>query len=139
MGIYPDNEYQKGLTMTGNRAKLGSATPIVRVLDLAAALEWYRTVLGFQIAWTWGDPADHASVCRDAAEIMLVVEPEGDLTISRVYFETEGVDAYYESVSRAGGKIAIPLEVRPYGMRDFRVVDPAGNELSFGEPTNGTA
>jgi uncharacterized glyoxalase superfamily protein PhnB len=35
----------------------------------------------------------------------------------------------------AGARVAVPLEVRDYGMRDCRLVDPDGNELSFGEPT----
>jgi uncharacterized glyoxalase superfamily protein PhnB len=117
-------------------AKLGNATPIFRVADLALALDWYQSVLGFQVAWTWGDPADHAGVCRDSAQINLVVEPGAQPRISRAYFETRGVDAYYNRVSRAGGQIAVALGDRPYGMRDFRVVDAAGNELSFGEPTS---
>ena len=125
--------------MASDGAKLGSATPIFRVFDLPEALDWYQRVLGFQVAWTWGDPADHASVCRDSAEINLVVEPGGKLETSRVYFETQSVDAYYVRVSGAGGQIAIPIGDRPYGMRDFRVADPAGNELSFGEPTSSQA
>jgi uncharacterized glyoxalase superfamily protein PhnB len=122
--------------MANDGAKLGSATPIFRVSNLPQALEWYQSVLGFQIAWTWGEPADHASVCRDSAAVNLVVEPGGKLTISRAYFAAQGVEAYYDRVSRAGGRIAVPLGDRPYGMRDFRVVDPSGNELSFGEPTS---
>lgn len=122
--------------MANDGAKLGSATPIFRVTDLPQSLDWYQSVLGFQIAWTWGDPADHASVCRDSAQVNLVVEPGGQLTVSRVYFETLGVDAYYDRVSRAGGQVSVSIGDRPYGMRDFRVVDPAGNELSFGEPAS---
>lgn len=92
--------------------------------------------LGISNRLDWGEPADHASVCRDSAEINLVVEPGGNLTISRVYFETKAVDTFHDRVLRAGGDIAIPIGNRPYGMRDFRVVDPTGNELSFGEPTS---
>ena len=29
----------------------------------------------------------------------------------------------------------IPLEGRPYGMRDFNLQDPSNNELGFGDPT----
>lgn len=120
--------------MANDGVKLGSATPIFRVLDLPQALGWYQRVLGFQIAWARGEPADHASVCRDAAEVNLAVEAGCNFSISRVYFQTQGVDVYHDRVSRAGGRITVPLADRPYGMRDFRVVDPSGNELSFGEP-----
>ena len=120
--------------MTTDHVKLGSATPIFRVLDMPQALDWYRRGLGFQIAWTWGKPVDHAAVCRDSAEIMLAVEPGGQFAISRVTFEAHGVDTYYESVRAAGGQIGIAIADRPYGMRDFRVLDPFGNEISFGQP-----
>jgi uncharacterized glyoxalase superfamily protein PhnB len=46
-----------------------------------------------------------------------------------------GVDAYYNHVTKAGAKVAVTIADRPYGMRDFRIVDPTGNELSFGEAT----
>lgn len=122
--------------MTSDGAVLEGATPILQVVDLTQALAWYHKVLGFKTEWTCGDPPDCASVCRDGAEVNLTVPSTGQLTISRVYFETRGVDAYYDRVSNAGAHIAVAIGDRPYGMRDFRVVDPAGNELSFGEPTH---
>ena len=39
-------------------------------------------------------------------------------------------------MTMTGAKIAVPLAERSYGMRDFRIVDPSGNELSFGEGTS---
>ena len=47
-----------------------------------------------------------------------------------------GVDAYCDQTAIAGAKVAVPLADRPYGMRDFRIVDPSGNELSFGEASS---
>ncbi|MGC3981109.1 MAG: glyoxalase superfamily protein [Steroidobacteraceae bacterium] len=120
--------------MTNDNASLVSATPIFHVFDISQALDWYQQVLGFQIAWTWGEPISNASVCRDAAEINLAVESGSQLSIARAYFETHNVDAFHDRVVQAGGNVTIPLADRPYGMRDFRVIDPTGNELSFGEP-----
>lgn len=68
-------------------------------------------------------------------EVNLVVSPASSRTTSTVYFQTTGVDAYYQRVFDAGAHIAIPIADRHYGMRDFRLLDPSGNELSFGEPT----
>lgn len=121
--------------MASDDATLKGATPIFHVASLSEALDWYRRVLGFEVAWTWGDPADRASICRDSAEINLEVPPPGQFTASRAYIETKGVDAIHSRVVSAGGHVAVPIGNRPYGMRDFRVVDPSGNELSFGEPT----
>jgi predicted enzyme related to lactoylglutathione lyase len=121
--------------VTNDAASLDTVSPIFHVADLAQALDYYQKVLGFRIAWTWGDPPDRASVCRDRVEVTLAVPVEGSPRASAVYFGTTGVDDYYNQVSSAGGKITVPIADRPYGMRDFTLVDPTGNHLSFGEPT----
>jgi catechol 2,3-dioxygenase-like lactoylglutathione lyase family enzyme len=126
---------EKEIEMSSDGAVLNGATPIFHVANLSEALDWYQKVLGFQIAWTWGDPADLASVCRDNTSINLGVPRPGQFTASRVYIETTGVDTIYSRVVSAGGHVAVPIGNRPHGMRDFRLVDPSGNELSFGEPT----
>jgi uncharacterized glyoxalase superfamily protein PhnB len=38
-----------------------------------------------------------------------------------------------EQIAFAGVTVVVPIDDRPYGMRDFRIADPSGNELSFGE------
>jgi uncharacterized glyoxalase superfamily protein PhnB len=113
---------------------LQSAVPILSVGDLGAALEFYERVLGFDIEWKWGEPPHLASICRDRVEVNLSqLAPDSDPAISKVYFQMAGVDAYYLRVKTAGANVAIALADRPYGMRDFRVLDPSGNQLSFGE------
>lgn len=118
--------------MTDDTATLDRATPIFRVRDLREASDWYQHVLGFVIAWESGDPPKLVSVCRDAVEVNLSVAT-GEIPSSAAYFEVSGVDAYHDRIVRCGGRIAVPVGDREYGMRDFRVLDPAGNELSFGE------
>jgi uncharacterized glyoxalase superfamily protein PhnB len=114
-------------------AVLEAAVPILSVADLSDALEYYERVLGFRVGWRWGEPPRLASVCRDRVELNLSRSPEAKPGASRVYFQMAGVDTYYERITVAGAKVAVPLADRPYGMRDFRIVDPSGNELSFGE------
>ncbi len=113
---------------------LEAAIPILSVSDLAASVEYYQRVLGFHIQWKWGEPPRLASVCRDRVELNLslresTVRPD----VSKVYFEMSSVDAYYGQITEAGAEVTIALADRPYGMKDFRIVDPDGNELSFGE------
>jgi len=116
-------------------AVLEAAVPILSVTDLSEALDYYQRVLGFQVGWKWGEPPRLASVCRDRVEVNLSQSPEANPGTSKVYFQMVGVDAYYGHITTAGAKVAVPLADRPYGMRDFRIVDPSGNELSFGEAT----
>ena len=115
-----------------------SVAPLLSVDDLKSALDYYQRVLGFQIAWTWGEPAYLASVCRDRVELNLGERGKaGPPGASRVYIRLQGIDAYFERVSKAGAEIATPIADRPYGMRDFGVREPSGNQLDFGQPTGG--
>jgi uncharacterized glyoxalase superfamily protein PhnB len=119
-----------------NAVVLETAVPILSVDDLIAALEYYQRVLGFRVGWQWGEPARLASVCRDRVELNLSQGSGGTAFISKVYFQMSGVEAYYDQITVAGANVAEALAVRPYGMRDFRIIDPSGNELSFGEAAN---
>lgn len=120
---------------TDKTGVLEAAVPILSVTDLAEALDYYERVLGFQVGWKWGEPPHLASVCRDRVELNLSQSDEGKPGGSKVYFQMAGVDAYYSRITVAGTKVAVPLADRAYGMRDFRIVDPSGNELSIGEAT----
>lgn len=115
---------------------LRTVSPILPVADVAAAIRFYRDVLGFRVGWTWGDPPTVASVCRDAVELMLERTDEGlPAAPAKVYLTMSGVQALHDAAVAAGARVAVPLALRDYGMRDCRLLDPDGNELSFGEPS----
>jgi uncharacterized glyoxalase superfamily protein PhnB len=118
--------------MTATR--LESIAPAFATDDLGQALDFYQTTLGFDIAWTWGSPPTLAAVCRDSVEITLAqradAQPAGP---SRVYLRVTGIEALYERIHQAGARIVVPIGDRHYGLRDFRVADPDGNELDIGE------
>jgi len=113
---------------------LDSTVPVLSVDHLEKALRYYESVLGFQVAWTWGDPPHLAGVCRDRVELNLGERGKaGPTAASQVYFRMRGVDAYFEQISKAGAETRTPPGDRPYGMRDFSIRDPSGNVLDFGE------
>ena len=116
--------------------KLASICPIFQVANLERSLDFYTRVMGFAPGWKSGEPADIASVCRDAVEIMISVYASP--VPAHAYVQVEGIDAYFERVTAAGAKIAVPLADRFYGMRDGRIEDPDGNQLSLGEGIEGT-
>jgi uncharacterized glyoxalase superfamily protein PhnB len=118
--------------------RFDSVSPIVSVDDLPRAIEWYERVLGFTVAWRWGDPVELAGICRDRIEMSLGQRGKmGPSGASQAYVLMAGIDAFYEHVQRAGGTIAVPIGDRPYGLRDFSVADASGNRLDFGEPIDG--
>jgi uncharacterized glyoxalase superfamily protein PhnB len=113
---------------------LASATPIFSVDDFAGSLAYYQRVFGFAIEWSWGEPPHLAGLCRDSVEINLGLRgTAGPPGPSQAYFRMRGVDAWYERLRAAGAEIAVPIDDRPYGLRDFGVRDPSGNRLDFGE------
>lgn len=113
--------------------KIESISPILSVNDLAKSLDFYCHTLGFELAWSWGEPAEIAAVCRDNVEITLTqragAKPAGT---GHVYLGISGIDDYHAALVDAGVTIVVPIADRPYGMRDFRIADPSGNELSIG-------
>jgi uncharacterized glyoxalase superfamily protein PhnB len=48
-----------------------------------------------------------------------------------------GVDALYQELKSRGARTMEEPADRPYGMRDFDIVDLDGNQLCFGESTRG--
>ncbi len=114
--------------------QIDSVSPIFPADDLAGSIAFYRDRLGFDLAWSWGAPPELASVCRDGIEIMLRQRSGDGPANAQVYLGVTGIDAWYGRLEAAGVTIPVPIGDRAYGMRDFRIVDPAGNALSFGQP-----
>ncbi len=115
-----------------------SVSPILAVHDLSQAIAFYRDVLGFELSWSWGEPAELAAMCRDGIEITLTCRADSSpVGTSHVYFGLSDVDACYGAIQRVGSTIVAPIGDRAYGMRDFRIADPSGNELGIGQPIAG--
>ncbi|MFN0067423.1 MAG: VOC family protein, partial [Limisphaerales bacterium] len=51
----------------------------------------------------------------------------------QVYIHMRKIEVYYRQLLDRGARITLPLALRPWGMKDFRVVDPDGNQLGFAE------
>ena len=110
---------------------LDAVSPIFQVANLQRSIDYYTRVMGFELGWTWGDPPDRASFCRDSVEITAEVQPAP--IPSMIYVQVNGVDAYFERVAAAGAIVKVPLADRVYGMRDGRINDPDGNAINLGE------
>ncbi|WP_148717060.1 VOC family protein [Chitinolyticbacter meiyuanensis] len=108
--------------------------PIFTVDNVAQAIDFYRKALEFDLAWSWGTPPEVAAICRDEVEITLTqradAKPAG---ASHIYLTVSGIDALYARLAQSGICIVVPLADRDYGMRDFRIADASGNEISIGQ------
>jgi catechol 2,3-dioxygenase-like lactoylglutathione lyase family enzyme len=106
-------------------------SPVFQVSDVTQALTFYCERLGFAVGWTWGEPPTHANVCRGQIGINLTLEPS-EAGSGEAYVGLRGIDTYYAELQARNVKVG-ELDDRPYGMRDFALIDEDGNRLVFGE------
>jgi catechol 2,3-dioxygenase-like lactoylglutathione lyase family enzyme len=116
---------------TGNPEQFYQGAPVLSVPDVAATAAFYRTMLGFR-----SDPGaespDYAVVWRDNAAVHLA-RGERAPTGVRIFFWVRDVNALYEEVIGRRVPIDVPIDTRPYGIRDFSVRDPNGVVVIFGQ------
>jgi predicted enzyme related to lactoylglutathione lyase len=114
-----------------------SIMPEMPVRNLSAAVEFYTKVLGFRLEHLHGD--EYAVMRRESARIGLkrAEPPDVPAGIGRLYAFLTGIDEFFAlvqaSIDAAGGKLVETLAPRPYGLKDFAILDPDGNRLGFGE------
>lgn len=130
--------------------RLEAAVPQFTVPDLVRTAEYYRDVLGFQIAGYWdgekttsapATPPHFAVVWRDDVEIFFNRAP-GPVKRERapgaydVYVRVSGVNALAEEFVRRGADIIDGPGDRDYDQREVVVRDCNGLILAFGEPSS---
>jgi predicted enzyme related to lactoylglutathione lyase len=112
--------------------KTRHAAPVFQVADLAASLKHYTEILGFGPDFRFGDYAGVklGEVCLHLCGHTIHQRPIGGGTV--YIFCAEPVDAYHAELTSRGATLIAPPKTCAYGMRDFIVVDPDGNQLAFG-------
>ena len=126
--------------------KFQKLTPNLLVRDVAASMEFYRSVLGFRPAITVPDqpPYVFGSVTSGNVEIFfndrkavaadyppLEARPAGGaLTL---FMEVEGIEEVMAAVQKSSAKIVMPLKQQFYGMREFAFEDPEGWIITIAE------
>ncbi len=128
-------------TRTGTLAMttIVAAEPQLYVQDIVASSEFYARMLGFTVAFTYGDPPFYGQVVRDGARLNLrhvdtpVFDParresEGLLAATITLEDAKPLFLEYQE---AGVEFVQPLRTEPWGARTFIVRDPDGNLLLF--------
>jgi catechol 2,3-dioxygenase-like lactoylglutathione lyase family enzyme len=99
------------------------------VSDLRRALEWYTTILGFEVESYWPpEEPNYAHFASQGGATFAVLLPDG--RGGRFNFTVDDPDELWEQLE---GKVTVlePLFDTAYGTRKFTIVDPDGNELGF--------
>jgi uncharacterized glyoxalase superfamily protein PhnB len=106
-------------------------TPVLRVNDLDASLEYYVQVLGFKKDWRDDDGNSFASVSRGHCHLFLSVGDQGNAG-SWMWIGVSDVDALHEELLGKGAKVRHRPTNYPWGSRELHVEDPDGNVLRLG-------
>jgi catechol 2,3-dioxygenase-like lactoylglutathione lyase family enzyme len=127
-----------------------SVVPQFTVPDLVRTAEYYRDVLGFQIAGYWDGervtmapdvPPVFAIVTRDQVRVHFNLADGAAVGRGRAagaydaYFHVEGIDALAKELRERRAEILDGPEDRIYGQRELVVRDCNGLILAFGEET----
>jgi uncharacterized glyoxalase superfamily protein PhnB len=114
------------------------AAPVFVVQDVLRSVEHYRDALGFQGEFTYGEPTFYAGVERDnvAIHLQAASETKRQPGHGAINVFVTGVNTLYQELKSRGARTTEEPADRPYGMRDFDIVDLDGNQLCFGESTS---
>lgn len=114
---------------------LKSVTPVLRIFDVAKALEFYVAFLGFEEKWRHQlepDAPTYLGLERDGFHLHLT-EHFGDATPgSQLRFEVDDVQRLCADLNAKAYRSARPsIEDRAWGTEEMTIADPFGNRLTF--------
>ncbi len=135
--------------------KFARLVPELIVSDIGRSVEFYTRLLGFDVMFDRPEER-FAYLDRQGAQLMLEQPSNrafllGDLQFPygrgmNLQIDVDDLDVLYDSVVKAGGRLALPLEEKWYrvgddsfGQRQFVVVDPDGYLLRFCQPVDAPA
>jgi len=129
-----------GATETTNGHELYGVEAVLLVPDVRAALAFYRDVLGFNIDFDAGSPPVHARVssgdpsspatARIRFELASGTLAEPRSCYLYVYVGRALDDLFISYKDRGVTIVAVPRD-RPWGLRQFDILDCNGYVLSF--------
>lgn len=116
---------------------LTAVNPKLPMRDKAITRDYYVNKLGFRELGS-ADFADYLMVEKDNIEIHFFAFKDLDITTNYggVYIRTNDIDGLYQSM--LDNKISIhpngPLQIKPWRQKEFALLDPDNNLLTFGQP-----
>ena len=135
--------------------KFARLVPELIVSDIGSSVEFYTRLLGFDVMFDRPEER-FAYLDRQGAQLMLEQPTNRSFLLGDLQFpygrgmnlqiDVDDLDVLYDSVVKAGGRVALPLEEKWYrvgddsfGQRQFVVVDPDGYLLRFCQPVDAPA
>lgn len=113
------------------------STAILASADIEQSVRFYKEVLGFDNSWTYGDPPTFGSASWGAVSVMFCHQSDLATKVAghQHWFNADDVDELYALHLERGAKIVSEIEDKPWGMREYTVIDPSGYHLRFAGPS----
>ncbi|MBZ2196573.1 VOC family protein [Occultella gossypii] len=123
--------------------RLQRANAQVFVTDFPRAMTFYRTLLGFEIAFTYGEPPFYGELRRGDAcfnvrhvdKSPFVADVREQEQLLSAYVATTNAKDLFLEFQAAGVDFQERLQLKPWGANEFVVRDPDGNLILFGTPS----
>ena len=113
------------------RKMLNKIMPELPMDDVPGGISSYRDVLGFSVNH---EGPQIGVMDRDSVRVLLVARTERHSGIGSCYVYVEDGDSLHTELVANGADVQSEPVSRPWGLREFAVLDPEGNRLTFGEP-----
>jgi len=112
------------------RGQLRKLLAVMPHQDVARGIAHYRDVLGFHINYAQDDLG-----VMDRDSVSLLIVPRGDPNpgFGACYMYVCDVDALHEELVRNGADVQGSPVSHPWGLRDFKIRDGEGNEITLGQ------
>ena len=111
--------------------------PVLRILDVAKAKEFYLDWLGFSVDWEHRFGENFPLYCQVSKDgiIFHLTEHYGDcIPGSKIRIQVNGIKAYHQQLRDKDYRYYKPgLEKMEWGSTEMSLTDPFGNHLVFTE------
>jgi len=109
---------------------LRKVMPELPLTNVTAGVVHYRDVLGFEVNYS---QHDIGVMDRDDMRVLLIARSAGHTGIGSCAFYVTDADALHAELVARGATVQGPPVSRPWGLREFSVLDPEGNRLTFAQ------
>jgi catechol 2,3-dioxygenase-like lactoylglutathione lyase family enzyme len=108
--------------------------PIFAVRDLKQSIAFYEAAFGFETDATYGDGYAILSLGDVGLHLTVWREMDPRQNAGAAYlYVTDVDDLAVRAAAVKGGELRHDVELKPWGLREFAIVDPDGNLLRVGE------
>lgn len=112
------------------RRMMSRVMPELPCDDVPAAVRHYRDALGFGVNY---EQEDLGVLDRDEVRVLLIARTPQHGGIGSAYFYVRDVDALYAELVGSSADVQGEPVSQPWGLREFRVLDPDRNRLTFAQ------